>query len=213
MDFECLLEIVGDEPVFKTGFLLAGVSEPNSLRQQLSRWTQAGRLYQLRRGVYTLAPPFQKTKPHPFRIANLLVKSSYVSLHSALAYYGLIPEYTPSTTSVTPLRPGSWATPLGNFEYRHVQVTLFYGLKQIEVSAGQFAFVAAPEKALLDLVHLTPRADNSTYLDELCLQNLEQLDLAKLADFAKRSGHPKLVRAARAIAERTKQERSEFETL
>lgn len=213
MDFERFLEIVGGEPVFETGFLLAGVTDSTSVRQQLSRWTQAGRLYQLRRGVYTLAPPYQKTKPHPFRIANLLVESSYVSLQSALAYYGLIPEYTPSTTSVTTLRPGVWATPLGNFEYRHVQVALFHGLKQIEVSSGQFAFVATPEKALLDLVHLTPRADHSAYLDELRLQNLEQLDLAKLADFAKRSGHPKLVRAARAIAERAGQERSEFETL
>lgn len=213
MDLGRLLEIVGDEPVFETGLLLAGVSDPNSLRQQLSRWTHAGRLYQLRRGVYTLAPPFQKTKPHPFRIANLLVKSSYVSLHSALAYYGLIPEYTPSTTSVTTLRPGSWATPIGNFEYRHMQTALFYGYKQMEVSSGQFAFVATPEKALLDLIHLTPRADDPTYLDELRLQNLEQLDLAKLAGFAERSGYPKLLRAARAIAERAKQERSEYETL
>lgn len=213
MDFERLLEIVGDEPIFETGFLLAGVSDPNSLRQQLSRWTQARRLYQLRRGVYTLAPPFQKTKPNPFRIANLLVKSSYVSLHSALAYYGLIPEYTPSTTSVTTLRPGSWGTPLGNFEYRHVQGALFYGFEQIEVSSGQFSFVATPEKALLDLIHLTPRADHSSYLDALRLQNLEQLDLAKLVDFAKRSEHPKLLRAARVIAERVKREQAEFQTI
>lgn len=213
MDFERLLEIVGNEPVFETGLLLAGVTDPNSVRQQLSRWTQAGRLYQLRRGVYALAPPFQKTKPHPFRIANLLVKSSYVSLHSALEYYGLIPEYTPATTSVTTLRSGSWATPLGNFEYRHVQIALFYGFKHIEVSSAQFAFLATPEKALLDLTHLTPRADHSAYLDELRLQNLEQLDLAKLVDFAERSGHPKLVRAARLIAERANQERAEFETL
>ncbi|MDL1897486.1 hypothetical protein FBQ82_14570 [Anaerolineae bacterium CFX7] len=207
MDFERLLEIVGDEPVFETGLLLAGVTDTNSVRQQLSRWTQAGRLYQLRRGVYTLAPPFQKTKPHPFRIANLLVKSSYVSLHSALAYYGLIPEYTPSTTSVTTLRPDSWNTPLGNFEYRHLQSALFYGFIHLEVSSAQFAFVATPEKALLDLIHLTPRADHSAYLDELRLQNLEQLDIAKLADLAEQGGHPKLMRAARVIAERAEQAR------
>lgn len=84
MNFERMLEIVSDEPVFVTSLLLSETSDPNFLLQQLSRWTQAGHFYQLRRGVYTLAPPFQKTKPHPFRIANLLVKSSQVSLHSAL---------------------------------------------------------------------------------------------------------------------------------
>lgn len=213
MDFARLMEIVGDEPVFETGLLLAGVSDPNALRQQLTRWTQAGRLFQLRRGMYALAPPFQKTKPHPFRIANLLVKSSYVSLQSALAYYGLIPENTPSTTSVTTLRPSSWAAPLGNFEYRHLQTAIFYGFKQIEVSQGQFAFVASPEKALLDLVYLTPHGDDSSYLDELRLQNLEQLNLESLLDFAKRSGLPKLLRAARAVSQRADQEEAEFERL
>src|SRR5262245_7597146 len=115
MDFARLLEIVGNEPVFETGLLLAGISEPDSLSQQLSRWTKAGRIVQFRRGLYAVAAPFQKTKPHPFLIANLLVKSSYVSLHAALAYYDLIPEYTPRTTSITTLRPGSWETPLGDF--------------------------------------------------------------------------------------------------
>jgi len=40
---------------------------PADLRRQLPRWTKASRLIQLRRGVYTLAPPYQKIKPHPFR--------------------------------------------------------------------------------------------------------------------------------------------------
>jgi hypothetical protein len=66
MEFEQLLEIVGNEPVFETSLLLAGDVDPADVRRQLSRWTKAGRLYQLRRGLYALAPPFQKVKPHPF---------------------------------------------------------------------------------------------------------------------------------------------------
>ena len=62
MEFARLLEIVGDEPVFETGLLLAGDVAPTAVRRQLSRWTKAGRLYQLRRGLYALAPPFQKIK-------------------------------------------------------------------------------------------------------------------------------------------------------
>jgi len=59
---------------------------PADLCRQLSRWTNAGRLIQLRRGVYTLAPPYQKIKPHLFLIANRLLPASYVSLQSALDY-------------------------------------------------------------------------------------------------------------------------------
>jgi hypothetical protein len=64
MEFTHLLDIVGNEPVFETGLLLAGGVDSNAMRWQLSRWTQAGHLYQLRRGLYALAPPFQKVKPH-----------------------------------------------------------------------------------------------------------------------------------------------------
>jgi len=86
MEFSQLLEIVGDEPVFESGLLLAGEVDPSDVRRQLSRWMQTGRITQLRRELYALAPPYQKVKPHPFLVANRLVRGSYVSLQSALAH-------------------------------------------------------------------------------------------------------------------------------
>ncbi|MFL7809737.1 MAG: hypothetical protein AB8I80_13965 [Anaerolineae bacterium] len=115
MEFERLLEIVGDEPVFETGLLLAGDVNPANVRRQLSRWVKAGRLFQLRRGLYVLAPPYQKVKPHSFLLANRLKPSSDVSLQSALAFYGLIPEAVLEVTSVTTTRPAHWETALGSY--------------------------------------------------------------------------------------------------
>lgn len=80
MEFEERIEIVGDEPVFETSLLLAGDVDPSNVQRQLSRWKKAGRIYQLRRGLYALAPPFQKVKPYPFLIASRMVQPSYVSL-------------------------------------------------------------------------------------------------------------------------------------
>ena len=154
MEFERLLEIVGDEPIFETSLLLAGDVAPANTRRQLSRWTKTGRLYQLRRGLYGLAPPFQKVKPHPFLIANRMVRASYVSLQAALAHYGLIPEYVPVVTSVTTARPARWETPLGVYEFRHIKTDLLAGYRLTDLDGGQKAFVATPEKALLDLVYL-----------------------------------------------------------
>jgi predicted transcriptional regulator of viral defense system len=110
MQFEQLLNLVGDQPLFETGLLLSGEVDPNDVRRQLSRWVSAGRLKQLRRGLYIiiLMPPYQKNVPHPFLVANSLMPGSYVSAQSALAYYGLIPEYVARTWSVTNSRPAQW---------------------------------------------------------------------------------------------------------
>ena len=199
MEFTRLVETVGDEPAFETGLLLAGNVDPNDVRRQLSRWTQAGRLYQLRRGLYTLAPPFQKVKPHPFLIANRLVSNSYVSCQSALAQYGLIPEYVPVTTSVTTARPAHWDTPLGNFEFRHVKVEWLRGYRLTDLGRNQQAFVATPEKALLDLIYLQPGGDSPDYLRELRLQDLDRLDMAELQRQADLAESPKLRRATQAV--------------
>ena len=120
----CLLELVGDEPVFESTLLLAGDVGPNHMRRQLSRWVRAGRVYQLRRGLYALARPFQKTCPHPFLVANRLRLGSYVSLQSALAFYGMIPEHVARVTSVTAARPAHWWTRLGEYIFRHVKAGL-----------------------------------------------------------------------------------------
>ncbi len=213
MVFGDLLEAVGDEPVFETGLLLAGDVDPVDVRRQLSRWAGAGRLHQLRRGLYTVAPPFQKVRPHPFLVANRLVLGSYVSLQSALAHYGLIPESVPVTTSVSADRPCRWQTPLGAFEFRHIQGELLTGYRWTEVAEGQSADVASPEKALLDLIYLEPEADSSRYLEGLRLQHLEILDMEELRRLAVLSGKPKLKRAAERIADLAETEAEEYEAL
>jgi len=207
------MHIVADEPVFETGLLLAGAVNPDDVRRQLSRWTRAGQVLQLRRGLYALAPPFARTVAHPYLVANRLVRASYVSCQSVLAEWGLIPEHVPVTVSVTTGRPGRWSTPLGDYVYRRVQPKLFFGYRSVRLGTGQQAFVADKEKALLDLIYLDPYADTIDALSELRLQNLDTLDLGRLAELAESSGIPKLSRAVAQIRRLAAAERSDFETL
>ena len=95
MQFGDLLATVRDLPVFRSSFLLAGNRDPADVRRQLARWTRAGRVVQLRRNVYLLGQPWRRIEPHPFVVANALQRPSYVSLQSALAYHGMIPEAAP----------------------------------------------------------------------------------------------------------------------
>jgi len=201
MKFAEVLNIVEEEAVFDTGLLLAGNIQASDLYQQLTFWKKTGRIIQLRRGLYALAPPYQKVRPHPFHIANRMVPGSYVSCQSALAHAGLIPEWVPVVTSVSTGRPGIWKTPLGEYWCRHIRKGLLFGYRWVEVVPGQHAFIAEPEKALLDLIHLQPDGESVEYLNGLRLQNLETFDLDTFAEFAGRGARPKLTRAISVVVQ------------
>jgi len=208
MDFQELLTIVADQPLFETGLLLAGERDPAALRVQLVRWVKSGRLLQLRRGLYALAEPYRHVDPHPFVVANRLAPGSYVSLESALAHSSMIPEGIAQVQSVGLGRTRQWATPLGGYSLRHVHRGLFYGYQRLQVAPDQWAYCAEPAKALLDLVYLTPGGDDPAYLASLRLQNWQAIDLDRLQEHAERSSRLKL-RTAAATLVKMAQERSE----
>ncbi len=142
-----------------------------------------------------------------------MVRGAYVSAQAALAYYGLIPEYVPVVTSVTTARPGQWQTRLGRFVFHHVKTEWLRGYRLVEVAPDQQAFIATPEKALLDLVYLQPGGDSSDYLNGLRLQNLDQLNLSKMVGLTAAVNRPKLQRAVAVVAKLVHSEASDYEVL
>ena len=201
MRFSELLETVEDEPVFETGLLMAGRGPEPGLPAQLSRWSASRKLFRLRRGLYSLAPPYRKVIPHPFLIANRLAPGSYVSGLSALAHANAIPEFVAEVTSCGPGRPRIRETPLGRFSFRYLKPQLRGGYRLVDLGGGQRAFVASPEKAVLDLVHLQPGGDDPAWIDGLRL-NLEVMSTQSLVGLAAATGSPKLKRAAAHLERR-----------
>ncbi len=214
MKWNELLNAVGTEPLFETGLLLVGGVDRADVMRQLSRWVAAGKLVQLRRGLYAFAgshAPGLRT-PGPYEIANRLVPGSYVSLSSVLARAGLIPEHVPVVTSVTTGRPARYVTPLGTFVYRHVKSTMFWGLQTLDLGAGATAFAATPEKALIDLLYLEHDAADPAYLQELRVQNLDRLRLDLLETMAARCGVKRVIRAVSLISAMARDEDASYET-
>jgi predicted transcriptional regulator of viral defense system len=209
MRWQQLQHIIQDEPLFETSLLLTGDVTNHQAQRQLSDWAKAQKVIQLRRGIYTL--PHQN--PHPFVVANHLVPGSYVSLQMALAYYHLIPEHVAVVTSVTTQRPSKYENKFGRFSYRHIHTSLFYGIEYRLLVDGEYAYVAMPEKALLDLIHFRPQGDSREYIESLRLQNLEFLDLERLHHLAEHAGKPKLKRAANIIETITQREVEEYKPL
>jgi len=196
MKWDEFLHMIDDQPIFEPAMLFAGDARPAEVRRQLSRWVKAGKLYRVRRGLYAVAPPYAKAQPQPFAVAGRFTWPSYVSLQSALAYHGLIPEAVPVVTSVTTRRPGHFDTPLGRYQFRHVKIDYFWGYREFQLEAGQSAFIAEPEKALLDQCYLTSGADSLDYIRELRIDPEGTVVPEKLISFAAKSGSAKLRRFA-----------------
>ncbi len=197
-------------PLFESGLLYAWADNPQQVQRQLADWVRAGKVVQLRRGLYTLAPPHQLEQPHSYVVANHMVRGSYVSLQIVLSHYALIPEHVAVVTNVTTGRPGMWQNPYGHFSYQHIQPALFFGFQHRQVTQTQWAYMATPEKALLDLIYLTPNADSAGYIRALRLQNLDQLDIERLTAYVYRANKPKLKRALSHILQVVEEELTDY---
>ena len=103
-----------------------------------------------------------------------------------------------SAGMVTAGRPLLIDSPVGRIRYRHVKREIFFGYSE-EVSGKQSAFIASPEKALLDLLYLTPGSEDAAYIRELRLQFAVELDTQKMATMARRYRAPRLLRAVEGL--------------
>ncbi len=187
-------------PVIESEMLLTGVTDPHPYKVQINRWQKAGKLIQLKRGAYLLAPEYRAIEAYDFYLAFILQKPSYVSLEKALEYYGLIPEAVGVCTSVTTNRTGEYASEAGRFSYYHIRESLFWGYVSIKFNR-QTGFIALPEKAMLDYFYFRGTSISAGYLKEMRLQNLHTINFSRLKAFAKKFRKPGIIRVADQIEE------------
>ena len=203
MDFSRLVGLAGDLHCFSPGMVTAG--EPlDQVRVQLSRWVQSGRVIRIHKGWYTLDAPYRRVRIDMNVVASTVKTGAYISLHSALAHHGVIPEHVAQTTAVTTGRPATIDSQFGTIRFRHIKAEVFFGFARHEVGM-QHAYVATPEKALLDLLYLTPGSDDPGYLSELRLQGVDGLDVDLMRRMSARFGQPKIRRAVELVAQLVEQ--------
>ncbi|HKP98033.1 MAG TPA: hypothetical protein VJ385_20035 [Fibrobacteria bacterium] len=194
MNIQAFLVLAAPHPYFDLPMALQWTGmDRQSLLMQLTRWTRAGYLISLRRGLHTVAQPFRK-RPHSApELANAIYSPSYLSLEWALSHYGLIPEAVPAFTSVTTRVTRTFENALGRFEYRHIQQSLFTGFSRREL-LGSDIHMAQPEKALLDFVYFSSGEWSAERHVEMRWQNLDVLRIGTLRETA--AAYPDRVRWA-----------------
>ena len=125
---------------------------------QLTRWVKKGYLLKLKNGIYAFEKDFERIKGE--EVAAALYQPSYLSLESALSFYGFVPEMVYAYVSVTGKINRTFDNKFGHFIYRHLKSELFWGYREVRTDTGRY-LIAEPEKAVLDYLYLNLSKINS----------------------------------------------------
>ncbi len=124
----------------------------------VKRAIASGEVIHIRRGLYCLAPQYRKRKVNLYSLAQRINGPSYISLESALSWYGWIPEAVYTLTSVSLNRSRDFDTPLAFFSYTRVPQKVFYtSVQRITDDDDNSFLMATPLKALADYVYVNKK--------------------------------------------------------
>ncbi len=158
---------------------------PGFDKNNLGRWVKKRFLVKLRNSYYCF-PEYLNKPGFSFYIANFIYRPSYISLHSALSYYGLIPEAVVQVTSVSSLKTANFTNSCGTFIYKTLKPEMMFGYDLKTYSNSWTVHMAQPEKALLDLLYLNPYYNSQQEMELLRLDEdlmRENLNLELLKNY------------------------------
>ena len=153
---------------------------PSMNLMNLVRWQSKGYILKLRNRWYA----FNDAESHEnieWLAANLIYAPSYISLHTALSWYNLIPEMIIPTTSVSTRKTNRFSTPIGEFDYHRIKPELFgfgYSLEDLNAYSSKSnksrkIMVATPQKAILDFFYINNFYSSEKDMEDLRLNNAE----------------------------------------
>lgn len=155
-DLRKLLNIENDNTAYKQAH---GLIKSNVLKRAI-------------KGIYYL----DMNNPSDFELANFIYQPSYISLESALNYYGILTQSPQQITSITTKTAKKIEVDNKEFIYAHLDQKYFSDYKKID----NF-IIAAPEKALIDTIFFAAIGKNHLNLDELVLDSVDKIKLKKIA--------------------------------
>ena len=158
------LSEIGNIPV-TTSIIESLYPELKSANKKVIWLEKQGVIIRLKQGLYVINPEHSGKILSSELIANHIYTPSYISMSTALRYYGLIPEAVCVNQSMTVIPEAvcvnqsmtvkhsrSFQTPVGGYNYKYISRKAFpIGVRSI--NKGDYAFlIASPEKALCDLI-------------------------------------------------------------
>lgn len=150
----------------------------------ITKLVKNGWLIRIKRGLYVISDLSTRgfLSLSPYVVANLLVKDSYVSFESALAYCGMFDQFTDKMISVS-LKAYKTVN-LNNIEYSFIKTKeeLYFGWQEVTIN-NRTTQIATAEKALIDIINF----HKSKYAVDLVIEKLQEhqnsLDIIQLNQY------------------------------
>jgi len=152
---------------------ILGIKNSNTLYKTIEKLTKKKILTRTAKGVY-----FTSTDvPNEFQIANALQKPSYISLESALNFYGILIQTPYQIISVTPERGKQVSFEEKEFIFCHISPRYFWGYKKLD----DF-LIADKEKAVVDEIYFKSKGREMIDFEEC---DLSHINKGKLKEYAR----------------------------
>jgi len=167
---------------------LFDLKNSNTLYKKIQRLENQKIIKKLINGKYL----FLLSHADEFSIAHFILNPSYISLESALSFYGIMTGFSYSLTSVTTRPPKTILLDNKEYSYSRINPSLFWGYEK----NGQF-LIANKEKALLDYCYFSLKGLRTPIdFDEI---DTTQLDNRKLSEYAHRWGDKRIIKIIKNI--------------
>jgi hypothetical protein len=148
--------LIDSQPIFTlsdASIVVAGTEY--SLHGLIKRAINDQDILHLRRGLYCLAPKYQKNPISIYQLAQRIYGPSYISRESALSYHGWIPESVQICTNTSYGNAKYFKNPMGHFCYKRVpQISFYQSVEYVKSENGVVFLMASPVKALMDFLYL-----------------------------------------------------------
>lgn len=153
---------------FNDLFKLFPIKSKNTAKHLIRRLKKEGIIRTLISGKYL----FTLTQPKfiEYRIANFLYQPSYISLETALSYYGLLSQFPYQVISVTAGKSKKTVAGSKTYIYSQIKKELYTGF----VKTDDF-LIASEEKAIFDAYYFVKRGlRNPSILEEVPKNKLKE---------------------------------------
>jgi len=148
--------------------LLTGVTNQNTLYKIVTRLIEKNILQTLIDGKYQVT----NTIATDFEIANYIYNPSYISLESALSYYGILAQFPYTTTSITTKKSNVYKISSKEYKFSQIKKDFFNEYKMIDGF-----LIATAEKAVFDLIYFSIKGVVKIDFSDL---DLSSVDMKKL---------------------------------
>lgn len=197
MNYLTILQYFGPQGLFSTQEIHKRF--PRFDDRRLVEWQKKDYIQRVANRWY-LFNKIPRDEPLLWWTANRIYQPSYLSLETALSYYGLIPEGVYALTSVSSRKTKTLNTAIGSFTYRHLKPNRYFGyqvLRPTGSTTDRPVLMAYLEKALLDYLYLNTHLNSiddfaALRLNATLLRN--QLDHQRLRTYLNLFGVRQLTR-------------------